>query len=128
MIRLLIVDDSALMRKMLEGIFGAAGDFDVRVARDGVEALALVRAFDPQVVTLDVQMPEMDGFEATAALRERDRKSGSHTTIVAMTAHAMRGDRERCLSAGMDDYISKPVDGPALLRMVALYSKPPVSA
>ena len=62
MIRLLIVDDSALMRKLLEGVFVAAGDFEVRVARDGVEALALLHSFDPQVITLDVEMPGMDGL------------------------------------------------------------------
>ena len=62
MIRLLIADDSALMRKLLEGIFREEGDFDIRLARNGAEALELVRSFDPQVVTLDIQMPGMDGL------------------------------------------------------------------
>ena len=62
MIRLLIADDSALVRKLLEEIFQEQGDFDIRVARNGAEALELVRSFDPQVVTLDVQMPKMDGL------------------------------------------------------------------
>ena len=72
MIRLLIADDSALMRKLLEGIFAAEGDFDIRMARNGNEALELVRAFDPQVVTLDVQMPGMDGDDRGAAAGRDD--------------------------------------------------------
>jgi two-component system sensor histidine kinase/response regulator len=83
---------------------------EVTVANNGVEALA---AFDRQefdVVLMDVQMPEMGGLEATAAIRERDRQNGSHMRIVTMTAHAMTGDRERCLEAGMDGYLSKPID------------------
>ena len=65
------------------------------------------QSFD--LVFIDVQMPEMDGFEATAAIRAKEKGSGNHLPIFAMTAHAMAGDRERCLEAGMDDYITKPI-------------------
>ena len=77
------------------------------VANNGIEAL---QAFDEQefdAILMDVQMPEMGGFEATAAIRKRKR--GAFIPIIAMTAHAMAGDRERCLDAGMDDYIAKPI-------------------
>ena len=79
------------------------------VANNGLEVLSLVggRAYD--VVLMDVQMPELNGFEATAAIRAREKETGGHIPIIAVTAHAMKGDRERCLDAGMDGYISKPI-------------------
>jgi len=70
------------------------------------------------VVLMDVQMPDMDGFEATQAIRKHERQTGAHVPIIAMTAHAMAGDRERCLSAGMDGYVSKPIAADALLRSI----------
>jgi two-component system, sensor histidine kinase and response regulator len=69
---------------------------------------------DFELILMDVQMPEMDGFEATGMIRAMERTRGGHVPIVALTAHALKGDEERCLAVGMDGYVSKPVLGPAL--------------
>ena len=79
------------------------------VANNGREAIDLLAANTFDLVLMDVQMPEVDGFEATAAIRSREVRMGSHVPIIAMTANAMCGDRERCLDAGMDAYLSKPL-------------------
>ncbi len=70
---------------------------------------------------MDVQMPEMDGLEATAAIRDKEKRSGKHLPVIAMTAHAMVGDRERCLAAGMDDYLTKPIRPDELTGLLARY-------
>jgi len=97
--------------------------YTVVVAGDGRAALAALdlAALDEDkfdLVLMDVQMPEMDGFEATAAIRARERLTGAHLPIIAMTAHALKGDQERCLAAGMDGYISKPIRVQELLATV----------
>jgi two-component system, sensor histidine kinase and response regulator len=79
------------------------------VAPNGKEAIAMLESESFDLVFMDVQMPEMDGLTATRTIRETEKKDGAHIPIVAMTAHAMKGDRERCLEAGMDGYITKPV-------------------
>lgn len=110
--RILLAEDSLANQKLAVGLLTKWGHH-VTVANNGAEALRAWaeppegRPFD--VVLMDVQMPVMDGFEATAAIRDRERSLGRHTPIVAMTAHAMKGDRERCLAAGMDGYIAKPI-------------------
>src|SRR5213078_2608357 len=90
----------------------------VTVAGNGKEAVVLwgQRPFD--VVLMDVQMPEMDGFEATAAIRRAEGGSGHRAPIIALTAHAMKGDRERCLAAGMDDYVAKPIQAKDVLLAI----------
>jgi CheY-like chemotaxis protein len=75
------------------------------------------------LILMDVQMPEMNGFEATAAIRAADGFAQAGTRIVAMTAHAMKGDRERCLAGGMDDYVSKPIDPSVLFDVIARLSR-----
>jgi two-component system sensor histidine kinase/response regulator len=113
--RILLAEDNAVNQKLAVRLLEKQGHA-VIVAGTGKEALDLLerQAFD--VVLMDVQMPEMDGLEATARIRAREQDTGRHVPIVAMTAHAMKGDRERCLDAGMDDYVSKPVQGRELFE------------
>jgi CheY-like chemotaxis protein len=100
------------------GMLERAGH-EATVAANGREVLALLEkgAFD--VVLMDVQMPELDGLETTAAIRERERARGGHLPIVALTAHAMKGDAERCLAAGMDAYLAKPLQPRDLASAIA---------
>ena len=121
--RILLAEDNVVNQRVALRILEKAGH-RVAVASNGIEAL---QAFDQHTfdaVLMDLQMPEMGGFEATAKIRERER--GVRIPIIAMTAHAMTGDRERCLEAGMDDYIAKPIRASALLELVAKYRKQPV--
>lgn len=111
---LLVVDDVAINLRLVRFILERMGH-DVTTAVSGREALELlaVRTFD--AVFMDVQMPEMDGLQTTGAIRDRERTSGGRRTpIIALTAYALAGDRDRCLAAGMDDYISKPVKPAAI--------------
>ena len=107
-LRVLLVEDNLVNQKLAMTMLEKRGH-TVTVAGDGVEALdRLARgAFD--VVLMDVHMPRMGGFEATTAIRERERKNGGHLPVIALTALAMTGDREQCLKAGMDAYVSKPI-------------------
>ena len=100
----------------------------VVVAKNGREAISALERETFDVVLMDVQMPEMGGFEATAAIRAREREKGGHVRIVAMTAHAMKGDRERCLAAGMDDYLAKPAESRALFAVIEKRLRAPSSS
>jgi PAS domain S-box-containing protein len=116
-LRILVAEDNAINRALAAGILEKRGHSLVHAAdgREAVEAAAL-EAFD--LVFMDVQMPDMDGFEATRRIRESEQATDRHTPIAAMTAHAMAGDRERCLAAGMDDYLSKPLETGALMALL----------
>src|SRR5258707_10246208 len=102
----------------------------VKVAANGLEAIAAFEAGPFDLIFMDIQMPEMNGYEATARIKEASVTAPVHVPIVAMTAHAMSGDRERCLAAGMDDYISKPISMERLAQVIARNSKnePVISA
>ena len=104
---ILIVDDVVANLRVLEGLLSAEG-YKCRVARDGVTAIRAAEAKPPDLIKLDITMPEMDGYEATREIR-RVEPEDQHIPIIALTAIAMQGDRKRCLDAGMDDYISKPL-------------------
>jgi len=90
----------------------------VIVANNGKEALGLLESKPFDLVLMDVQMPEMGGFEATAAIRKKEKGTKTHLPIIAMTAHAMKGDRERCLHAGMDGYVPKPINARELFQAI----------
>jgi PAS domain S-box-containing protein len=115
-LRILLAEDNEINRAFATGILARRGHSLVQAA-DGREALASTRRDSFDLILMDVQMPEMDGFEATRLIRAEE-PLGRRTPIVAMTAHAMIGDRERCLAAGMDDYLSKPLDKTALLAII----------
>lgn len=107
-LRILLTEDNVINQKLAIGVLKNDGH-EVTVANHGGEALRLLEEQSFDLVLMDVQMPVMDGLEATRAIRERETHSGNHLPIIAMTAHAMKGDRENCLEAGMDEYIAKPI-------------------
>jgi CheY-like chemotaxis protein len=122
-LRVLVAEDNVVNQRVLVGLLTARGHH-ATIATTGREVLAATerQAFD--LILMDVQMPEMGGLEATTLIRTRERTTGGHVPIVAMTAHAMSGDSERCLAAGMDGYLSKPVDRKALFEQIERISVP----
>lgn len=117
-LQILLVEDNPINQKVAARILEKAGH-TVTVAGNGVEAVACVavRMFD--LVLMDISMPEMDGLEATGVIRQSEQGSDRHIPIVALTAHAMVGDRERCLNAGMDGYVTKPLQATVLFQAMA---------
>jgi CheY-like chemotaxis protein/HPt (histidine-containing phosphotransfer) domain-containing protein len=116
-LRILLAEDSPVNQKLALALLEPQGH-QVTVANNGAEAVRQYAAGGFDLVLMDVQMPEMDGLEATRLIREQERNSGRHTPILAMTAHAIKGDRELCLQAGMDAYVSKPVRARALFSAI----------
>jgi PAS domain S-box-containing protein len=107
-LRVLLAEDNAVNQRLAVRLLEKRGH-RVAVAGNGREALEALEKEKFDLVFMDVQMPEMDGLEATATIREREKSSGLHQPIIALTAHAMKGDREKCLAAGMDGYLTKPI-------------------
>jgi CheY-like chemotaxis protein len=103
-----VAEDNVVNQQVVVGLLDRAGHAAV-VVGTGEEALAALERHDFDVILMDVQMPDLDGFETTRAIRKRERSTGSHIPIVALTAHVVKGDAERCLAAGMDAYVAKPL-------------------
>ncbi|MCS7238921.1 MAG: response regulator [Thermoguttaceae bacterium] len=118
-LRVLLVEDSLINQKLAVGMLHRWGH-EVVVASNGLEAVQIYQKEHFDLILMDVQMPEMDGFEATEAIRALERRTGKHVPILAMTAHALKGDRERCLAAGMDDYVGKPIRPELLFEKLEL--------
>ncbi len=122
--RVLLVEDNPVNREVSTGMLELIG-YHVAVAEDGQQALTVSATDSFDLILMDCQMPVMDGFTATAGIRSRERDTRApHIPIIALTANAMEGDRERCLAAGMDDYLSKPFSRQALAEMLARWRAP----
>jgi CheY-like chemotaxis protein len=113
-LHVLVVEDHPVNQKLVRTLLGKHGH-QARVAGNGREALEVLAGEGFDAILMDLQMPEMSGFEATRAIRRSERGSGRHIPIIAMTAHTLKGDRERCLACGMDAYLPKPIRPDALL-------------
>ena len=116
-LRILLAEENVVNQKVAVSLLSRLGH-EVMVAPDGKAAVDAYRRHSFDVILMDVQMPLLSGFDATRVIREAEQASGTHVPIVAMTARAMKGDRERCLEAGMDDYISKPVQAREMMEII----------
>jgi CheY-like chemotaxis protein len=114
---ILLVEDNPINQKVASRVLEKAGH-TVTLAENGLVALDRVSGRDFDLVLMDVMMPEMDGLSATVAIREREQGTDRHLPIVALTANAMEGDREKCLEAGMDGYVSKPIQMTSLFEEI----------
>jgi signal transduction histidine kinase/CheY-like chemotaxis protein len=124
-LRVLLAEDNLVNQVLASRLLEKLGH-TVLVAGNGRKVLEALEKQEFDLVVMDVSMPEMDGFEAAAAIRTKEGATGSHIPIIAMTAHAMKGDRERCLAAGMDAYVSKPIQASELFE--AIKTLPPQAA
>ena len=114
---ILVAEDNEVNQLVFTQILGET-PYTFEIVGNGRRALEAFGAMNPRMILMDVSMPEMNGLEATAAIREREAEGGGHVPIVGVTAHALKGDRERCLESGMDDYLSKPISPNALLTKI----------
>lgn len=113
--RILVAEDNAINSKLVSRLLEKQG-YQVKIAANGKEALASFKEDSFDLILMDIQMPELGGLEATTAIRLLEKGSETHIPIVGLTAHAMKGDRDRCLAAGMDDYVTKPIEPPKLFE------------
>ncbi|MBL8176612.1 MAG: response regulator [Bryobacterales bacterium] len=115
---ILVAEDNSVNRRVIESLLRKAGHH-VHLVSDGGEAVEAWKSQPFDLILMDIQMPGIDGYEATRQIREHEQATGRHTPIIALTAHALKGDREQCLSKGMDDYVTKPVNRKRLFEAIA---------
>ncbi len=120
-LRILAAEDNRVNQRLLVRLLEKEGH-TVTIVEDGADAVALSGKQEFDIILMDVQMPNLDGLEATRCIRSREAETGRHMPVIALTAHAMKGDRERCLQAGMDAYVAKPVQKQELLHIMYQYS------
>jgi len=116
-LRILLAEDNAVHQTLAVRLLEKRG-YNVTVVANGRLAVEVVVKQDFDVVLTDIQMPEMDGFEATATIRAKEKLAGTRVPIIAMTAHALKGDEQRCIRAGMDSYVSKPIRSAELFAAI----------
>lgn len=121
-LKLLIVEDDAIIRMVL-GKFSIPKGWKVIFAEDGKAAIDAYQKQEFDVIIMDCQMPVMDGYKTTGAIRQLERQKSVHTPIIALTANALKGVRETCLNAGMDDYMTKPIETNAFYAIVEKWAK-----
>ncbi len=126
-LRILAVDDHPVNQVFAKKLLKKLGFAYVDLAEDGHEALEMIDSNSYDIVLMDCQMPELDGYQATTMLREKETVSGQHLPVIALTANAMVGDKEKCLKAGMDDYLSKPIKPDKLLGMLTEWTNTPIN-
>jgi CheY-like chemotaxis protein len=120
---ILIAEDNEVNQIVFSQIL-ASTPYSYAIAVNGKEAVRMSQELKPRLILMDVSMPELNGLEATRAIREREAQTGGHTPIVGVTAHALKGDMERCKEAGMDDYMTKPVSPSMLEAKIGQWMKP----
>ncbi|MDG5854972.1 ATP-binding protein [Clostridium beijerinckii] len=119
--RILQVEDDIISQRFMNQLCKLAG-WKIKIASNGLEALNILENEDFDIILMDIQMPDMSGIELTKIIREKEKLTGKHITIIAMTAYAMGGDRDICINTGMDDYISKPIEVMKLKEVITKYS------
>jgi two-component system, sensor histidine kinase and response regulator len=122
LLNILVAEDNAVNQLLMKRLLQKRGH-EVTIVADGRQAIEAVAANEFDVVFMDVQMPELDGLQATREIRVRETGVGRRIPIVALTAHAMKSDMDRCLEAGMDQYLTKPIDAAELDKVLSLYAR-----
>lgn len=121
---ILVAEDNEINQMVIEYTLLDAG-YEFMVVENGKLAVQQFQSIRPDLILMDVSMPEMNGMEATKAIRDLERDTGAHVIIVALTAHALHGDRDKCLAAGMDDYMPKPISPRVLTERLAQWLDKP---